>query len=369
MLSSAVTSNPLPATETAQPASPLFLLADDLTGACDAAAPFLHTGAAVRVWIGASAAFPAAEPVQAFDTASRELGPAEAADLLLRTVSALPATPGRRIFKKIDSALRGPIAAEVLAVHRALGTRAVLFAPAFPAAGRIVRNGVLHLSDATGSSTPQPLLSLFPSSLHAAAALIPTPDQLAHAVSAGKALLLCDSATQQDLAALAAAAEAIPGLLYAGSAGLATALASLAPQQIPYASFPRVPRTLVLAGSPHPVTALQLERLGLAGPAPNETAVRILRIPCEPADATFIRDTFVSFDPQAILLTGGETALLAIRALGAHSILLRGEFASGVPWGIAQGGLLEGRIVITKSGGFGTPHLLCDILNALGRTG
>lgn len=364
MPSSAVTSNQLPATETAHPACPLFLLADDLTGACDAAAPFLHAGHAVRVWVGASAAFPAAEPVQAFNTASRELGPPEAADLLLRTVAALPTMSGRRIFKKIDSALRGPIAAEVLAVHRALGTQAILFTPAFPAAGRTVRAGVLEIRDSTGEPARLVLRDLFPAELQPQIAIVSTAGHLASALTAGKSLLLCDASTQDDLDALAHAAQSLTGLLYAGSAGLAAAMASLATQQIPYAPFPTVQRALIIAGTTHPVTALQLERLSIAQPAPTSPAVRVLRIPCDPADAALIRDTLASFDPQALLLTGGETALFVARTLGAHSILLRGEVAPGIPWGIAQGGSLQDRIVITKSGGFGAPDLLQQLFAA-----
>ena len=364
MHNAAVSSQQLPAQETARANCPLFLLADDLTGACDAAAPFLHAGHVVRVWLGAAPEFPAAETVQAFNTDSRDLGSEEAASLLLRTVSALPAAPRRRIFKKVDSALRGPIAAEVLAVHRALGTRAILFAPAFPATGRTVRAGILHLADAAGIHEQQPLLQLFPPSLHAQASLIATPDQLASALAAGKSLLLCDAESDQDLSALAKAAEALPGLLYAGSAGLAAAVASLSGPQIPYAAFPNPQRVLIVCGTAHPVTALQLQRLATSLHTPTSASVRVLRIPCEPGDEAPIRDTLTSFDPDAILLTGGETALFVARTLGAHSILLRGEVAPGIPWGIAQGGGLQGRIVITKSGGFGAPDLLQQLFAA-----
>src|SRR5208283_5695331 len=118
----------------------IFLLADDLTGACDSAAAFLPTGRAVRVWLGAAATFPATEPVQAFCTDSRYLSPAKASRLVsrivARTAAELASNPHALLFKKIDSAARGPFAAEILAAHRAFGSRAVLLAPAFPAAGR-----------------------------------------------------------------------------------------------------------------------------------------------------------------------------------------------------------------------------------------
>jgi uncharacterized protein YgbK (DUF1537 family) len=65
------------------------------------------------------------------------------------------------------------------------------------------------------------------------------------------------------------------------------------------------------------------------------------------------------------VLTGGDTALLALRALGVHSLVLRGEFAAGIPWAVAQGGLAQDRIIVTKSGGFGTATALNQILYAL----
>jgi uncharacterized protein YgbK (DUF1537 family) len=40
---------------------------------------------------------------------------------------------------------------------------------------------------------------------------------------------------------------------------------------------------------------------------------------------------------------------------------LTGEFAPGLPQGIAQGGVLDGVPVILKSGGFGREDVLCQI--------
>src|SRR5580658_2587247 len=141
----------------------IFLLADDLTGACDSAAAFLPTGRAVRVWLGAAATFPATEPVQAFNTESRSLSPDKASRIVARTASVLASNSQTLLFKKIDSAARGPFAAEILAAHRAFKARAVLLAPAFPAAGRTVRNGILEIQDATGQRTQRiDIASLFP---------------------------------------------------------------------------------------------------------------------------------------------------------------------------------------------------------------
>ncbi len=258
-----LTANPLqnPAASATPYPEQVVLLADDLTGACDAAAAFLRAGRAVRVWLGAAASFPAAEPVQAFNTDSRSLSPAKASRIVARTAAALASSPQALLFKKIDSAARGPFAAEILAAHRAFESRAVLLAPAFPAAGRTVRKGILEIQDATGQRTLVDVTSLFPPSGRSLICLVSRPEKLAAALHTGKPVLLCDSSTQSDLEALVRAAEKFPGLLFAGSAGLAQALASRDARRIRRVSLPFAARTLIIAGSDHPVTKLQLEIL------------------------------------------------------------------------------------------------------------
>ena len=93
--------------------------------------------------------------------------------------------------------------------------------------------------------------------------------------------------------------------------------------------------------------------------------VEILRIEWEGAGASQIRAAFDSFHPRALVLTGGDTALLALRTLEVQSLILQGEFAPGIPWGVAEGGLADGKTVVTKSGGFGTSSALHDILAIL----
>ena len=362
-----VTQNPLHKSAPSATSLPehIVLLADDLTGACDSGAAFLRTGRAVRVWLGAAASFPATEPVQAFNTDSRSLSPARASRIVSRTAAALASNPQILLFKKIDSAARGPFAAEILAAHRAFGSRAVLLAPAFPAAGRTVRHGILEIQDATGQRTQIDIASLFPPRSRKLIALVSHPKELAAAFHAAAPVLLCDSSTQSDLEALVRAAKKLPGLLFAGSAGLAQALASRAVRRIrrmPLPSASRTPsRTLLVAGSDHPVTKLQLETLDRV----DSRAVQVLRLRCNRRDRARILGTFRSFAPQALILTGGDTALFVASTLGAHSFILHGELAPGIPWGIVQGGMAEGCIVITKSGGFGAPTVFSEILSAL----
>jgi D-threonate/D-erythronate kinase len=337
----------------------IVLLADDLTGACDAGAAFLRAGRTVRVWFGAKVQFSAPESVQAFNTNSRSLSSSSADRVVSRAAAALGADPNSLFFKKIDSAARGPLAAEVLAAHRVLATRAILLAPAFPPAGRIVRDGVLEIEDAVGEPTQVRLARLFPLTTRGRIFNVSRPSELAPAIASGKSILICNSATQAELEALAREAQAVPGLLYAGSAGLAQALASLNLARVLPALVPHAERTLVIAGSPHPVAKLQLEILD------RSDDVRVLRIRFTFRARARIRSAFHTYAPQALILTGGETAMLAVHALEAHSFILQGEIATGIPWGLVQGGVAHGCVVVTKSGGFGSPTALNEILVAL----
>jgi D-threonate/D-erythronate kinase len=339
----------------------IVVLADDLTGACDAAAAFIRSARSVRVWFGAGALYSVPETVQAFTTNSRSLSASRAAHIVSRAVKALSSGSQSLFFKKVDSACRGPIGAEVLAAHRALSTRAVFFAPAFPAESRIVRDGTLEIRNSAGEAKEIRLAHLFPITIRHRIAVISSATELAPALESGKTILICDSESQADLATMAHSAQAFPGLLYAGSAGLAQALAGLNSFSQAAGLVPRAARTLLIAGSPHPVTRLQLQTLDRA----RFSGVRVMRLGFPFALAARIRAAFGSYQPQALILTGGATALLAVRALEADSLILQGELAPGTPWGLIQGGLAHGCTVVTKSGGLGTATAFNDILTAL----
>jgi D-threonate/D-erythronate kinase len=339
----------------------IVLLADDLTGACDAGVAFLHSGRTVRVWFGPSVLHSAPESVQAFTTNSRSFSPERAARAVYQAVKALASNPDTFLFKKVDSACRGPVGAEIQAALRAHAGSAVLFAPAFPSAKRIVRNGILEIRDSAGQQMKSQLANLFSFTARRHMGMISRPSEMRAALESGKTILICDSETQADLESLARASKDIPGLLYAGSAGLALALAGLI--AVRHAAKPVHPaeRILLIAGSPHGVTKLQLESFDRS----RFAGVHVLRLGLQIGLAARIRSAFRSHRPQALVLTGGETALLAVRALEADSFILQGELAAGIPWGLIQGGEAHGCTVVTKSGGFGVPSALNDISSAL----
>ena len=140
------------------------IVADDLTGACDSSVAFLASGRTVRVLLdalrsgGRSLALDpnsnSAEDhntVLALTTESRDLTASEAAARVADCIAQFaPHVPGALVFKKIDSAARGHFAAEIDAALHACGAALALVAPAFPAAGRTVANGILTIRDWNG---------------------------------------------------------------------------------------------------------------------------------------------------------------------------------------------------------------------------
>lgn len=340
----------------------LAIVADDLTGAADAAAPFADRGAEVSLVL----TWPPEEGVDvlACVTDSRWRDEACAAQRVRDSVGRARSWGARRLFVKVDSTLRGNVHSEVGGALRAWGGQTAVAAPAFPAQGRVVRNGVLHVH---GQPQTPPVRSLFPEEVD-----------------------VVDAETDDDLRRVA---ERIvrSGAVAVGSAGLARALAvALAPRsRAPRRPSSPVTGVLVVVGTGHPVSRGQAEALLLTGTA-RLVLSRTGAVQLEPAVAALtnggrvlvtaevdgsvepdspeaqalatplariVRDLVLDAPGTALVLTGGATALAVADELGAHALRLLGELTPG----IAVGELLVGKCqvpTITKSGGFGRPDTL-----------
>jgi len=68
--------------------------------------------------------------------------------------------------------------------------------------------------------------------------------------------------------------------------------------------------------------------------------------------------------PGAVLLTGGETAIAVLRALGAAGLRLTGLLEPGLALGALAGGPFDGLAVLTKAGGFGDADALVRVWKA-----
>jgi len=116
----------------------MLIVADDLSGAADCAIAFAAVGRRTVVTLETPGVMNAAAQadnvdVIAADTDTRRLSSQDAAQRTADAFNALNAT-GRRLYKKIDSTLRGNWTAEVAALQPLAGLAIV--APSFPATGR-----------------------------------------------------------------------------------------------------------------------------------------------------------------------------------------------------------------------------------------
>ena len=388
----------------------VFLIADDLTGACDAGVHFARAGLRSVVELssdteGARAAAGADANVRILNSRSRHQVPEAAAGEVKRLTWRVAPEAAAICFKKVDSTLRGNTVSEARAMMLGAGLDLAVLAPALPSQGRTVSGGILHARDCAGSSTIDVRSLLSRQGLDGVAILAASaaekPEKIAREIlrfhAAGAEFILCDSETEDDLDRIAQALHELPRrVLWVGSAGLAKSAAQIlgsvrGPSRTAKIGDAKarpkhdpVP-VLFCVGSDHPVTVLQVRRLkesGMAGSLDAMTAtpddvreiIRGGRHPLLQISSTReIRDRVrlliaeaKSVGISAALLTGGNTAELVCDAIGAAAIQLRDEVSPGIPWGVFEGGLLDGLAVATKAGGFGDEGALLHAAEQLG---
>lgn len=375
----------------------LRIVADDLTGALDSVAAF---GGAIRVFLRTPGEDDGG-PVAAVATATRDVPLELLPDLLASALPWLTATVAP--FKKIDSLLRGNTFAEIAYLVRAGGYRGAVFAPAFPALGRVTVDGrqwlvppgqALDRREPVGAGRPADAFAVFGLPTVGGAVL---PD-----AGSGPVVWMPEVATDDDLAAVAAAslADGAGAWLWCGSGGLAQAIAAargLAPVAGTFAA-PAMERgpVLVMSASHHPVTRRQWDILRSA----ERGAMMVLRahqaslrstfralgrgldfamfdlapaklLPREEAAALLARQAEAIVQqaprPAALVVIGGDTLLTLCLAAGAHALRAGASHRPG--WGFAQleGGKWDGVPCFSRSGAFGDPDDLATMIQLLTR--
>ncbi|MET7400030.1 four-carbon acid sugar kinase family protein [Dactylosporangium sp. NPDC005572] len=391
--------------------SDVAIVADDLSGACEAAATFLLRTTRISIALDAVAGSADGFRVVAVDTHSRGLAPAQAAG---RVMAAIAGRAGVPVLKKVDSLLRGNIAAEVTALRDLLRTAPVV-ATALPAAGRTVVGGVPHVG-----GTPLHATALWHAEPGAAPrtvadalapmATVTVPlavvrggaDGLARALGAavaGSLVPVCDAETDADLDAIHAAVALLPTPpVLVGSAGLVAAAARAMPADPagPLAVDRRPPAAdavLVVAGTCAPSLAGQLDVLApeadavvrldphalLTDPVGTgrELTARLAGARCVAVSLDGSGDVDAGLsarlaralaeavaptagDGRALILTGGETARAVLDRLGVDR--LRPAYG-------CEGAVVSttgtGRVVATRPGSFGGPASLAGLVRTV----
>lgn len=367
-----------------------YFLADDLSGALDAAAAFHHAGRRVRIALSLEAwARSGSGEIVGLTTETRNATAEAAAEAVARATAFGSARGARLLYKKIDSTLRGPVAAELAALEAALPDVHLLFCPANPRVGRTVHEGILLVHGVPVARTDfarDPVSPVSESSLKALLGKAATPR-----------VAIVDAAQEADLDA---AVERIwrggEPWVAVGSGALARPVARVRSGKGPRPPLPagRIPPGAILfvGGSAHRANRVQAERLAAsAGLAVCDVRIGNPDAAVNPAldgarrdggvilrleDERMASDTALHAITHAaeqvirragiarVFATGGETAFSLCRALGIESLIFREEIEAGLS--VSETGDGGDRLALAiKPGGFGDPETWSRAWHAL----
>lgn len=330
------------------------ILADDLTSAADGAAPFVARGRTAIVGRGRPPR--QTGTVVAVDCASRSAIGGEAATRVADLTARLA---GRDvIYKTVDSTLRGHVMAELEACFKASGRQTLVFAPAFPAAGRTTIGGIQLVDGVPVAESVYGRDPVHPARHSALADFVP---------ACVKNAVLLDAVSQEELDSQIAALPDLASILWAGSPGMASALARrLVPAATPVASPPTMDGDiLVVVGSANPRSHRQAERIAQMGG--EMRGLTLLRGPSESEDhpAAVLRRIATeaaqmlhqgSFD--VLLATGGDTMEAILDRLDVREFEVLQELEPGFPLGRATWDNGRALLLAMKAGGFGDDDAL-----------
>ena len=323
----------------------IAVLADDLTSAADGAAPFVARGLTASIGRGQLPRQAAA--VVAVDSGSRSATSSQASERVARLTDRLASRAV--LYKTVDSTLRGHIAEELEACFAVSGRKSMVFAPAFPQAGRTTVGGIQLVDGIPVSQSPYGQDPVHPARHSALADLVPKRI---------RNVTLLDALTQEELDSQIASIEEPESVLWVGSPGMAVALARrFVPQKTLPPSIDGISNdVLVVIGSANLRSHLQADQLQQAG------GVMLLRGPRtrEQDPAAVLRRIAQDAagqlqDPRfgALVATGGDTMEAILDLLHVREFEILQELDPGFPLGRAWLGDGRSLLLAMKAGGFG----------------
>lgn len=404
-----------------------LILADDLTGAADCAIAFCRRGSEATVGWGET--FPQAEnrtSIFSYNSDSRELSAKDSADLQTKCLQNLWSNKAF-LYCKIDSTLRGQPAAVIKATAEFLkkqtGRSIGVLAPAFPATGRVTKNGKIIVNNVELENTELWLRDhTYPTSdmkqiiedagLEAYVVglkqLRSTEEELSSYIEELKTqsdspVLVFDAETEEDLRRIADVfSHADASHFFIGSAGLAHAFAARCPVtsnkketavkdhggvmivvgSLAQASrdaarklqstrdikhFPISPEVLIASGSALETISSEIVKTVKEG---GDVMVEItmgenLDMSMGSQLAENLASALESVGPHlaGFAATGGETASFLMDSFGINGIKLHDEIEVGVSLGLTRGNTEVP--VATKAGAFGDENSLVRIFDRL----
>jgi uncharacterized protein YgbK (DUF1537 family) len=431
----------------------IYIIADDLTGATDTGVQFSKQGYNTHVIIVSETdrwELPKDEnhthpaEVLVIDTETRETDSETARSRLRQVLQHLPLCDDDVVYKKVDSTLRGNVGAELDECLQGLKKDVCLFTPSFPQNHRITVEGYLIVHDQplglseyyAGNLDPDEA-SYIPSLLQQDTnlpieridlkAVIQGKDAILHQIHAltlqGNKILVVDAVNNQQLCELLRSSfEVDDSILYAGSAGLANALADMygGKYSRTQTSVPTQQSTLIVSGSMRSIARRQIEYLKTqVNPYDMPLDVEQLvgskeaylqqllssvtqTIQGEQHHLVIYPDPLYSETPMTekilsryelnfrelglairiflgelairildrtstrnLILTGGDTAIGVCEKLGIHQLTIVEELLPGIPLSLGRLKTHGDVNIVTKAGGFGEEDALYVLFKKL----
>lgn len=294
--------------------------------------------------------------VVAVDGGSRSLRAIAAANKVSELIRQLASC--RILYKTVDSTLRGHVMAELEAAYKQSGRKSVVFAPAFPAAGRTTVNGVQLVGGVPVANTVYGSDPVHPAQTSVLAELLP---------ASVRDISIFDATTQEELDTQVAAVPDPEEVLWVGSPGMAQALAQrIEPEGRRARADPtiNVVEVLVAVGSANPLSHQQASRLKEASHVVLLTAPTDERLEEPRAVIDEIAQDAVAHLESgkfgALIAVGGDTMEAILDRLKIRQFEVLRELETGFPLGRAE--LLDGSplLIAMKAGGFGDDATLIN---------
>ncbi len=376
------------------------ILADDLTGALDTAASF---SGQVPVFIDKPPAENSPTPdaqISVVATPTRDI-PAEELPAHLQPVLGWLKS-GDIAFKKVDSLLRGNTFAELAWLSRSGAFDTTLFAPAFPAQGRVTIDSQQWVIEPGNLNGPRKPAAMPFGEAFAGHGLTVGPDSATdgNSFDIRAPNIISDEELDAVVTQAECEGEGSVSRLWCGSAGLAQALArrhglvpGLTKAVLPLTVNNDGP-TILLTASHHPVLKEQWKLLcaefkpqALAQYASASEVTMALNAvqkgaksawfdlsPTETISQTqaaqLLSEQMAQLisglpKPAQLIIIGGDTLLSVCRTAGVNALLAQASIRSG--WGCArlQGGVWDGVACYSRSGAFGGADDLLQVIRLL----
>lgn len=393
----------------------ILIIADDDTGMLDAGAPFAKRGIRTEAIIQepSAALLKESEAVVAVVSTKTRHAPRDQAYQRVYKIARIALEAGVPIlYKKTDSALRGPVGAELEALMDAADDNLSFF-PAYPDAGRTTVKGVQYVDgvpvgesvfskDELNPVVQSDIPDILRQTTDAAAVL--AGERESQRSEKHQITIFDAENTEAFHRTVKEFLEKTTPRLLAGCAGLACELADLLsfPKSV-VPKFPVVKRLFVLCGSSNPVTAEQVDYAAAHGftrftlkkeDMTGKEQLLDIRKACVEGKPIILEMEYLLPEtvgwpgikkqelgnliiesvnqvllqcmdvlPDYVLfLTGGDTLGTFIQRSGCERIQILGEFSPGV---IKNLFYINGKKVyaFSKSGGFGNKELLLQLFN------